>query len=626
MSEGEISVATSLSLPFKKATNTEDNDCANNIEGCALYRMLPANAKEYVQHSVHLLEYLHIFPVDEFGIPLFFSELKRDLKSIKEPNLIYPATDDVFVHIFYDPNDVRNFYIPIEPSFLHSVKDLAPAVEVKLIDLLDALDEDPVTDEERTIVLKRLINQVVYIKKPGEIIASTGKGTGEQKGFKNKMTGFLNKDLTAKDSSSRKKAFLNVPTTPDGRIIMTHQEYQALEYMMVRDKIDVGLLKPFIRDRYIEDITCDGIGPIFVEHKIFKGLKSVVGWDKEKELDNYVIKLAERTKRPITYRNPIVDSTLPDGSRINIVYSTDISRKGSNFTIRKAMDDPISILKLIEFKTLDYMAAGYLWICIENGMSLFMSGETASGKTTSLNAMTTFIPPENKIVTIEDTPELQIPHLNWTREVSKGKGKGEGEGGDVTMFDLLRAALRQRPNQILVGEIRGVEGSVAFGAMQTGHPVLSTFHAASVEKLIQRLCGDPINIPKTYVDNLNIVVIQSAVRRPTGEMVRRILSINELVGFNPETQGFSFVEMFHWDPITDTHEFTGRGSSYLLENKVATMLGIPEHKKAGMYEEVEKRARILERLHKAGYTGFYDLYHMTTKVKKQGLLAIDVGD
>jgi len=272
------------------------------------------------------------------------------------------------------------------------------------------------------------------------------------------------------------------------------------------------------------------------------------------------------------------------------------------------------------------MCAAYLWICIENGMSLFMSGETASGKTTTLNAMTTFIPPENKIVTIEDTPELQIPHLNWTREVSKGKGKGEGEGGDVTMFDLLRAALRQRPNQILVGEIRGVEGSVAFGAMQTGHPVLSTFHAASVEKLVQRLCGDPILIPKTYVDNLNLVVIQSAVRRPTGEMVRRILSINELVGFNPETGGFSFVEMFSWNPVTDAHDFPGRGSSFLLENKIATMLGIPDHKKAGMYLEVEKRARILERLHKAGYTGFYDLYHMMTKIKKQGLLTIDIAD
>jgi len=162
--------------------------------------------------------------------------------------------------------------------------------------------------------------------------------------------------------------------------------------------------------------------------------------------------------------------------------------------------------------------------------------------------------------------------------------------------------------------------------MQTGHPVLSTFHAASVEKLIQRLVGDPINIPKTYVDNLNIVVIQSAVKRPTGETVRRILSISELVGFNPETQGFSFVEMFHWNPATDLFEFPGRGSSYLLENKIATMLGIPEYKKAAIYQELEKRARILERLHKAGYTGFYDLFHMTTKVKKQGLLKIDLDE
>ena len=192
------------------------------------------------------------------------------------------------------------------------------------------------------------------------------------------------------------------------------------------------------------------------------------------------------------------------------------------------------------------------------------------------------------------------------------------------MFDLLRAALRQRPNQILVGEIRGVEGSVAFGAMQTGHPVLSTFHASSVEKLIQRLCGDPINIPKTYVDNLNLVVIQSAVKRPNGDTVRRMLSINELVGFNPETGGFSFVEMFHWDPVTDTHEFCGKGSSFLLENKIATMLGIPEHKKANIYMEVEKRAKILERLHKAGYTNFADLFAMMTRVKKQGLLKIDI--
>ena len=614
-------------LPFEPSSSSgEENDCLNNIEGCALYRMLPVNAKEYVKQAPHLLEYMHLFPVDVYGIPLFFSELKRDLKGISEPNLIYPADETTFVHIFHDANDVRNYYIPIEPSFLHSVQELLPAVEILLVDLLDSLSTDPVTDEERAGVLKGLFTKVAYAPPPGEQIpkALSPAVQGGKPGVGSKLKGFLQKDLTARKNVKSDAILAKFPRMPDGRLVISASEYKALEYLLIRDKIDVGMLRPFINDRYIEDITVDGVGPIFIEHKIFKGLKSVVGWNNTEDLDKFVIKLAERTKRPITYRNPIVDSTLPDGSRINIVYSTDISRKGSNFTIRKVMDDPVSILKLVEFKTCDYMIAGYLWICIENGMSLFMSGETASGKTTSLNAMTAFIPPENKIVTIEDTPELQIPHRNWTREVSKGKGRGEGEGGEVTMFDLLRAALRQRPNQILVGEIRGVEGSVAFGAMQTGHPVLSTFHAASVEKLIQRLCGDPINIPKTYVDNLNLVVIQSAVRRPSGEMVRRIISVNELVGFNPETQGFSFVEMFHWDPVTDTFVFTGKGSSYLLENKVATMLGIPDHKKAQIYQEIEKRARILERLHKAGYTGFYDLFHMITKVKKQGLLSIDV--
>jgi len=612
-------------LPFAPPPPEEGNDCISNIEGCAIFRTLPANAKDYARKSPHLLEYLHLFPIDVYGMPLFFSELKRDLKDLKEPNLIYPADDCTYIHIFFDVNDVRNYYIPIEPSFLHDVQKMLPAVEILLVDLLDALEQDPVTDEARAQVLKELFSQVVSIGNPGD-----GKQSAlpdpNSGGPGGKFRAFLKKDLTAKTSARNDKLLAKLPMTPDGRLIVTSQQYVALEYLLVRDKVQIGMLKPYISDRYIEDITVDGVGPVFIEHKIFKGLKSVAGWGNTDDLDRYVIKLAERTKRPITYRNPIVDSTLPDGSRINIVYSTDISRKGSNFTIRKSMDDPISILKLVEFKTCNYAMAAYLWLCIENGMSLFMSGETASGKTTSLNAMTGFIPPENKIVTIEDTPELLIPHRNWTREVSKGKGKGEGEGGEVTMFDLLRAALRQRPNQILVGEIRGVEGSVAFGAMQTGHPVLSTFHAASVEKLVQRLCGDPINIPKTYVDNLNIVVIQSAVRRPTGEMVRRILSINELVGFNPETQGFSFVQVFTWDPVTDTHEFTGKGNSYLLENRIATMLGIPEYKRAKIYLEIDKRARILERLHKAGYVGFYDLFHMITKVKKQGLLKIDVSE
>jgi len=612
-------------IPFQEAESHDVGECLLNVESCALYRMLPANAKEFVQKFPHLLEYLHIFPVDEFGIPLFFSELKRDIKGIKDPNLIYAAKPPIFVHIFFDPNDVRNFYIPIEPSFMHNVKSFLPAIEVKLVDLLDSLDEDPETAEQRSIVLKRLLQEIMYIRQPHEKLSDLISQAEDVKNasFGDKFKTFLTTDLTKEKSSETDPVFADIPVAKDGRIIVTQPMYEAIEYQIIRDKVDVGVLFPFIQDNFIEDITCDGLGPFFIEHKIFKGLKSVVGFNSDDMLDDFCIKLAERARRPITARTPIVDATLPDGSRINIVYSRDVSRRGSNFTIRKAMDDVISITKLCEFGTTNYAMCAYVWICIENGMSMFMSGETASGKTTSMNAITTFIPPDSKIVSIEDTPEVIIAHPNWTQEVSKGKGKGEGEGGDVTMFDLLRAALRQRPNMIIVGEIRGVEGSVAFGAMQTGHPVMSTFHASSVEKLIQRLTGDPILIPKTFVDNLNLVIIQSAVRRPDGSTVRRQLACSELIGYDPDSGGFSFVEAFHWDAVTDVHEFTGKGSSFLLENKVATMLGIPEHKKAVVYMEVEKRAKILERLHKAGYVDFYDLFKMIAKVKAQGLLEIE---
>ncbi|CVK33638.1 type II/IV secretion system ATPase subunit [Methanoculleus bourgensis] len=609
-----------VTLPFEPELNDEGNDCYNNVESCALYRMLPANARDYVRESPHLLEYLHILPVNTVGIPLFLSELKRDLKSMENPNIIYPVNETTFIHIFPDPDDVRNWYIPIEPSFLHSVKAILPVIEEKLIDMIDALEEEPVTEKARIEVLRNFIQQLVYVRQPGEEIDESLLAGGTPKDLKDRIINFLTSDIGA----PAKPQTDGLPELADGRIILSQQEYKALEYLMIRDKIEMGTLKPFLSDRYIEDITCGGVGPIFIEHKIFKGLKSVVGFQDSTELDKFVIKLAERIKRPLTYRNPIVDATLPDGSRINIVYGTEISKHGSNFTIRKVSEVPMSIMQVIESGTCNYMMAAYLWICLEYGMSMFVSGETASGKTTSLNALTTFLPPENKIVTIEDTPELTVPHRNWTREVAKAKGKGEGEGSEVTMFDLLKAALRQRPNQILVGEIRGVEGSVAFSAMQTGHPVMSTFHAASVEKLIQRLCGDPINIPKTYVDNLNLVIIQSAVKLPHGGTVRRMLSINELVGYDPETEGFSFMAAFVWDPATDTFTFTGKGSSYLLENKIATMLGIPENRRAEIYDEVDKRARILERLHKAGYTQFWDLFHMTTKIKKQGLLNIEV--
>jgi flagellar protein FlaI len=612
-----------VNLPFVPETPDPDIDVYSDIESGALYGQLPALAREYVKASPHLLEYLHVFPVSTYGLPLFVPELSGDLRSLKNPNLIYPVNESTFVHILRDPDDVRNYYIPIEPSFLHSVSLMLPAVETRLIDLIQGLEDDPANDQERAELIRRMLSTIAVIRPRGTDLALMTGNAGTTQ-LRARITTFLNTDFTARKKMRNTKKKHQVPLTPEGKLILTDEEYRAIEYLLIRDKIGMGVLKPFLSDPYIEDISCDGIGPIFIEHKIFRGLKSVIEFKVSGELDEFVVKIAERIKRPITYRNPVVDATLPDGSRINIVYGTAISRHGSNFTIRKVNEVPLSILDIVGNNGIDYLAAAYLWICVEHGMSLFVSGETASGKTTLLNALTTFIPPENKIVTIEDTPELNVPHRNWIREVALAKGKGEGGGatGEVSMFDLLKAALRQRPNQILVGEIRGVEGAVAFGAMQTGHPVMSTFHAASVEKLIQRLCGDPINIPKTFVDNLNLVIIQSTVKRPDGQLVRRMISCNELVGFNAETQGFTFVQMFAWDPESDTFAWTGKGSSYLLESKIATMLGMPENRKTDIYLEVEKRAKILERLHKAGYTRFWDLFHMMTRIKKQGLLSI----
>jgi flagellar protein FlaI len=386
--------------------------------------------------------------------------------------------------------------------------------------------------------------------------------------------------------------------------------------MVIRDKVGMGPLEPLISDNWIEDISCSGLGPVYIEHKVFKGLKSSINFDTHEELDDFVLKLAEKMKKPVTFRSPIVDATLPDGSRINIVYGGDVSKNGSNFTIRKFMGIPLSIIDICESGALTYQMAGYLSLIVEEGMNFFVSGETASGKTTLMNALMTFIPPHAKIVSIEDTPEVQVPHPNWTREVVRG---ASAQGTGVDMFSLLKAALRQRPNMIIIGEIRGEEGNIAFQAMMTGHAVSATFHAATVEKLIQRVTGAPISVPRTYVDNLNVVVIASAVRLPNGKAGRRIISISEIIGYDPVQGSFSFVEVFRWDPVRDEFEFVGFNNSYLLEQRIAPARGLSEKRRREIYKEVDRRGALLQKLGESGVSNFYELFKLLSKAQKQGL-------
>ncbi|AKB77646.1 Flagella-related protein FlaI [Methanosarcina horonobensis HB-1 = JCM 15518] len=592
-------------FPFKP--KKYDGHDHSNLKTCNLYKLLPPEMKSEVEKNLHLLEYLHILPIDTMGIPRYVPKLESKHGDIEDPNLIYRVNDQIYVHIYPNKNDVRNFYIPIEPILLTGVGGLIKELEIKLVDHLTGIEFDPENLEEKERILRESLDAICVIGNKKEIDSSAaGAGSGIKK--------LGSKFFPAKEDPEK------------NHIYVTKEQYEALKYSIIRDKIGVGFLDPYINDNKIEDITCNGLGPIFIEHKVFKGLRSVIEFNDNDALNHFIVRLAERIGKPITFKNPIVDSTLPDGSRINIVFGDDISKNGSNFTIRKFADIPFSILQVIKGGTLDYRMAAYLWILIGEGMSGFICGETASGKTTTLNGITAFVNPESKLVSIEDTPELQIPHKNWTRETTRGStrgaGTGEGSGSDVTMFDLLKAALRQRPNYILVGEIRGVEGNVAFQAMQTGHPVMSTFHAATVEKLIQRLTADPINIPKTYVDNLNFVIIQSAVRRPDGKLVRRVLSINEVLGYNPDKGGISFIEAFSWDPVTDTHVFSAMGSSYILENKIATRLGIPGKKKKAIYDEIEKRAKILERLNDEGIVNYWDFFNTIAKITKSGMLRI----
>lgn len=564
-----------IDIPF----NTNGKEPGQKGVNYELLESLPEPFREACEKNPHLADYVSLIPPDEIGIPEFREKLSRADGELEKRNIVYPVSDDTFIHVCSVPGSDRDTYIPIEPGMLQDTRRLILNVEDRLLDIAGDLREAE-TDEERKEAIAKCLAKICTIR-------SNGSGPDTNNGS----------DRYA--------------------LTVSQEQFDALKYLMIRDKVQMGVIEPLICDTHIEDISCSGIGQIFVEHKIFKSLKSAITFESHEDLDDFVLRLSEHIRMPVTLRKPIVDATLPDGSRINIVFGREISRRGSNFTIRKFSDTPLSILELVGFGSISYEMAAYLSIIIEEGMNVFVVGETASGKTTLLNAITTFIPINQKIVSIEDTPELQVPHANWIREVAKAGSEGEGS---ISMFDLLKAALRQRPNVIVIGEIRGEEGNIAFGAMQTGHAVMSTFHAASVEKVIQRITGNPINVPKTHVDNLNVVVVQNAVKLANGKSARRATAISEVVSYDPETESFNYVDVFRWNPATDEFEFVGNKNSYLLEDKIAIKRGYPSERKWQIYSLLNRRTKILERLHKErGVTNFYELLRILAQAQQEGL-------
>jgi archaeal flagellar protein FlaI len=357
-----------------------------------------------------------------------------------------------------------------------------------------------------------------------------------------------------------------------------------LLYYLRREFIGLGRTDAVLRDPFLEDISCLGPGvPLFVFHRVFGSLRTNLRYEGELELNRYIFRLAQIAGKHVSIYQPILDATLQDGSRINLTLGTEVTRKGSTFSIRKFSQDPVSPIDLLRFGSVSAFELAYFWTLIEHHRSLLISGGTAAGKTTFLNAISMFIRPEDKIVSIEDTPEIQIDHQNWIQSIARtGYGTGASgispsgvsglssvhtkSSGTVTLFDLLVAALRQRPEYVIVGEVRGVEAFTLFQAISVGHASLSTIHAGSVAELLHRVENEPMNIPRVLFQALDAVAFPAQVT-VNQNRVRRVLGVTEILDVDATTHELLTNDTFRWEPTTDSFTYLGR--SFVLEEVAA---------------------------------------------------------
>jgi len=366
-----------------------------------------------------------------------------------------------------------------------------------------------------------------------------------------------------------------------------------LMYYLEREFVGYGVVDVPMTDSEVEDISCDGVGiPLYIYHRKYGSIRSNLKFASNEEVDHYVVWIAQRSGKHISVASPMLDATIPDGSRLQATLGTHVTKRGSSFTIRRFRDNPFTPIDLLKFKTMSPEMMAYMWIAIESGQSMMVCGGTASGKTTTLNATLLFIPPQMKIVSIEDTRELNLPHENWVPSLTRAgfgaknlvSGKAPGE---IDMFDLLAAALRQRPQYLMVGEVRGAEAFIVFQAMATGKTCYTTFHAESVSAMVHRMENPPISLPRSLVSALNLVLLQRQVK-VGNKMTRRVQSLTEIVGLDPETNELITNSVYSWNPGDDTFLFSGH--SYIYE-RVAIMKNLTMR---DMEREVHNRVEMLE--------------------------------
>ena len=510
--------------------------------------------------------------------PIYYGPLDRDAKKQRPLNLIYVTREPIFVHIYEPPADDDGggtiLWFGLEPQLTEEEEN----IRRELVETL--LQEAPTapsftTDNEFENILEQMIERYTIL------------------------------DRDASNLVRRQGRLWEMIGMDDKRLTVSPAQRERLTYVVIRDLIRNGPLEPLLSDEMLEDIHSVGLKHIHMDHKVFGMVTSNIRFRERELLSRYLRAMSERIGRPVSDNKPIIDGVLLDGSRINIIFSDDVSMLGPSFTIRKFAEETISVIQLIKWGTMSAQQAAYIWICLEYGMSVLVSGETASGKTTTLNAILPFIDHNVKIYSAEDTPEVKVRHKIWQRLVTRD---AKNEDSRVEMFDLLKAALRSRPRYIIIGEIRGVEGATAFQAMQTGHPVIATFHASSIVKMIQRFTGDPINVPIRFFDNLNFAIFQEVVEAPGGGIARRITGIDEVIGYNKHSDGVLTRGMFEWDPVKDKHYFRGMFQSHLLENKIAAMAGFSS--KRDIYDEMLRRADAIQRMADRDLTHYDDVFDL----------------
>jgi flagellar protein FlaI len=528
----------------------------------------------------HLRDHLKKFKQITGEFPKFIEEADGDYESDR-PNVLYPVGGPIFCHVYGDIGQDTKYYA-IEPEL----------------------------DEEEGVVFDKVRNRLLQksVNKPAPESESE---------YDDRIEELLQETTKIRNEDSDSGVLTRLSNMTDvGSVEVTESTYENILYRLNRDIVGLGPLEPIMRDPANEDIHVIGRSECHVDHGVYGMLETTVEWEDEESFDQWLRNMGERMGDPVSDSDPIVDSTLPDGSRLNLIYSDDVSLKGPSLTIRQGDDIPLSIFQITKWQTLSPQLVAYLWLCLENEQTVFVVGETASGKTTTLNAILSFVPDDAKIYTAEDTAEVLPPHNTWQQLLTR---EGEDEGTSIDMFDLVAAALRSRPDYIILGEVRGAEGRMAFQAAQTGHPVMLTFHASDIVSMIQRFTSEPINVPETFMDVADVALFQNRVKQGD-QVLRRVTSVQEIEGYSKEMDGVVTRQAFSWDPVEDEINFQAMNNSYVLEEQIATLLGYEDTR--DIYDDLQFRANLVERAMQEGILGYHEVNDFISDYQRDGLEGI----